>query len=240
MRAKILIDIANATVDGPDGLPAGLLYPGSSLAEQLQAALPDTHVVKTLNTMLYTVMTAPSILTRAPTVFLSGDDAQAKQVVAGLLTDLGWHQEWITDLGGIETARHRSRDPVRPARDPITRLRTLRHLDRSLTNPVRAPAGYRAPLLVAVTVRWRRNLAVGSDPGRLLPQGDRRGGSPVPRSADSYTGGAPCVSGWARSTYFGCLSAAVDRRFRRSGRRGCSRRSVGRRTGSGTVVSPGG
>ncbi|MFJ1454767.1 NADPH-dependent F420 reductase [Nocardia sp. N2S4-5] len=105
LRAKILIDIANATVDGPDGLPAGLLYPGSSLAEQLQDALPDTHVVKTLNTMLYTVMTAPSILTRAPTVFLSGDDAQAKQVVAGLLTDLGWHQEWITDLGGIETAR---------------------------------------------------------------------------------------------------------------------------------------
>ncbi|WP_454197209.1 NADPH-dependent F420 reductase [Nocardia sp. Marseille-Q1738] len=105
LRAKILIDIANATVDGPDGLPAGLLYPGSSLAEQLQAALPDTHVVKTLNTMLYTVMTAPTILTRTPTVFLSGDDAQAKQVVAGLLTDLGWHQEWITDLGGIETAR---------------------------------------------------------------------------------------------------------------------------------------
>jgi predicted dinucleotide-binding enzyme len=84
------------------GLPAELLYPGSSLTEQLQAALPDTHVVKTLNTMLYTVMTAP---TQAPTVFLSGDDAQAKQVVARLLTDLGWHQEWITDLGGIETAR---------------------------------------------------------------------------------------------------------------------------------------
>ncbi|WP_330230715.1 NADPH-dependent F420 reductase [Nocardia sp. NBC_00508] len=105
LRGKILIDVANATVDGPDGLPAELLYPGSSLAEQLQAALPDTHVVKTLNTMLYTVMTAPTTLTQAPTVFLSGDDAQAKQVVAGLLTDLGWHQEWITDLGGIETAR---------------------------------------------------------------------------------------------------------------------------------------
>ncbi|MFF7639730.1 NAD(P)-binding domain-containing protein [Streptomyces canus] len=105
LHGKILVDVSNATVDGPDGLPADLLYPGSSLAEQLQEALPDTRVVKTLNTMLYTVMTAPTALTQAPTVFLSGKDAEAKQVVRGLLTDLGWQQEWITDLGGIETAR---------------------------------------------------------------------------------------------------------------------------------------
>ncbi|MFF1717998.1 NADPH-dependent F420 reductase [Streptomyces sviceus] len=105
LRGKILVDVSNATVDGPDGLPADLLYPGSSLAEQLQEALPDARVVKTLNTMLYTVMTAPTALTQAPTVFLSGDDTDAKQVVRGLLTDLSWQQEWITDLGGIETAR---------------------------------------------------------------------------------------------------------------------------------------
>ena len=105
MHGKILVDVSNATVDGPDGLPADLLYPGSSLAEQLQLALPDTRVVKTLNTMLHTVMTAPASLTQPPTAFLSGQDSQAKQVVRGLLADLGWHQEWITDLGGIETAR---------------------------------------------------------------------------------------------------------------------------------------
>ncbi|MBY8856891.1 NAD(P)-binding domain-containing protein [Nocardia sp. CA2R105] len=105
LREKILIDVSNATLDGTDGLPAALLYPGSSLAEQLQQALPHTHVVKTLNTMLYSVMTAPAALTQPPTVFLSGDDAKAKQVVTELLTDLGWDQHWITDLGGIETAR---------------------------------------------------------------------------------------------------------------------------------------
>ncbi|MFJ4200056.1 NADPH-dependent F420 reductase [Streptomyces sviceus] len=105
LRGAILVDVSNATVDGPDGLPGDLLYPGSSLAEQLQEALPDTRVVKTLNTMLYTVMTAPTALAQTPTVFLSGEDAEAKQVVRGLLTDLGWQQEWITDLGGIETAR---------------------------------------------------------------------------------------------------------------------------------------
>ncbi|MEY9892899.1 putative dinucleotide-binding enzyme [Catenulispora sp. MAP5-51] len=105
MQGKILIDVSNATVDGPDGLPADLLYPGSSLAEHLQEALPDTHVVKTLNTMLYPAMTAPATLTQPPTAFLSGQDTQAKQIVRGLLADLGWHQEWITDLGGIQTAR---------------------------------------------------------------------------------------------------------------------------------------
>ncbi|WP_330342303.1 NADPH-dependent F420 reductase [Streptomyces sp. NBC_00557] len=105
LRGKILVDVSNATTDGPDGLPADLIYPGSSLAEQLQDALPETRVVKTLNTMLFPVMTAPATLTQAPTAFLSGDDPQAKQTVGELLTDLGWHKEWITDLGGIQTAR---------------------------------------------------------------------------------------------------------------------------------------
>ncbi|WP_432033316.1 NADPH-dependent F420 reductase [Streptomyces antibioticus] len=105
LRGTILVDVSNATVDGPDGLPADLIYPGSSLAEQLQQALPETYVVKTLNTMLFPVMTAPAALTRAPDAFLSGDDPQAKQTVRELLTDLGWRPEWITDLGGIGTAR---------------------------------------------------------------------------------------------------------------------------------------
>ncbi|MGW6690822.1 NADPH-dependent F420 reductase [Streptomyces sp. NPDC054961] len=105
LRDKILVDVSNATTDGPDGLPADLLYPGSSLAEQLQDALPETRVVKTLNTMLFPVMTAPAMLTQPPTAFLSGEDPQAKQTVHDLLTDLGWRKEWITDLGGILTAR---------------------------------------------------------------------------------------------------------------------------------------
>ncbi|MFF3736722.1 NADPH-dependent F420 reductase [Streptomyces sp. NPDC002566] len=105
LRDKILVDVSNATFDGPDGLPADLIYPASSLAEQLQEALPETHVVKTLNTMLFSVMTAPAALPQAPTAFLSGEDPKAKQTVRELLLDLGWREEWITDLGGIRTAR---------------------------------------------------------------------------------------------------------------------------------------
>ncbi len=105
LTGKLLVDVSNATRDAEDGLPGDLCYPGSSLAEQLQAALPDTQVVKTLNTMLFMVMTAPESLATPPTAYLSGDDQNAKKTVTGLLGDLGWQPGWIEDLGGITTAR---------------------------------------------------------------------------------------------------------------------------------------
>ncbi|MFF7856249.1 NAD(P)-binding domain-containing protein [Streptomyces sp. NPDC007904] len=105
LSGKILVDVSNATRDADDGLPGDLCYPGSSLAEKLQAALPDTHVVKTLNTMLFMVMTAPETLATPPTAYLSGEDQKAKKTVADLLGDLGWQPERIEDLGGITTAR---------------------------------------------------------------------------------------------------------------------------------------
>ncbi|RZS91610.1 hypothetical protein EV189_0857 [Motilibacter rhizosphaerae] len=105
LRGTLLVDVSNATVDGPDGLPGDLVYPGSSLAEHLHDALPETQVVKTLNTMLFPVMAAPALLAQPPTAFLSGDDDEAKGVVRDLLVDLTWRPEWILDLGGIRTAR---------------------------------------------------------------------------------------------------------------------------------------
>ncbi|MEU9047244.1 MULTISPECIES: NAD(P)-binding domain-containing protein [unclassified Kitasatospora] len=105
LAGKILVDVSNATRDADDGLPGDLCYPGSSLAEQLQAALPDTRVVKTLNTMLFMVMTAPETLATPPTVYVSGNDEPAKKTVTGLLGDLGWQPAWIEDLGDVTTAR---------------------------------------------------------------------------------------------------------------------------------------
>ncbi|MFD7027756.1 NADPH-dependent F420 reductase [Streptomyces sp. NPDC059917] len=105
LAGKILVDVSNATHHAEDGLPGDLVHPGSSLAEKLQSALPDTRVVKTLNTMLFMVMTAPEILTTPPTAYLSGDDDEAKKTVTDLLADLGWRPEQIEDLGDITTAR---------------------------------------------------------------------------------------------------------------------------------------
>ncbi|RBQ15998.1 NADP oxidoreductase [Spongiactinospora rosea] len=105
LAGKILIDVANATERGPGGMPGPLMYPNSSLAEHLQAALPDTKVVKTLSTMLSPVMADPHRLKEVPRAFLSGDDDAAKAEVARLLGDLGWPAEWVEDLGDVTTAR---------------------------------------------------------------------------------------------------------------------------------------
>lgn len=104
LAGKVLVDVANAVSRGQDGRPGGLTYPGSSLAEELQAALPRTRLVKTLNTMLFPVMTKPELVVGA-NAFLSGNDEDAKQQVRMLLTDLGWSAGAIQDLGGVESAR---------------------------------------------------------------------------------------------------------------------------------------
>jgi 8-hydroxy-5-deazaflavin:NADPH oxidoreductase len=99
MAGKTLLDATNAVTPTGD-----LVYPNSSLAEHLQAALPAVHVVKSLNTAAIEVQADPS-LTGPATVFVSGDDDAAKAEVKVLLQDLGWHDEGIIDLGGIKTAR---------------------------------------------------------------------------------------------------------------------------------------
>jgi 8-hydroxy-5-deazaflavin:NADPH oxidoreductase len=96
---KTLMDVANATTPSFD-----LVYPNYSLAEKLQEARPDARVVKTLNCAAITTGANPGVIGPS-SVFLSGDDADAKRQAAGLLRDLGWSDDDIVDLGGIETAR---------------------------------------------------------------------------------------------------------------------------------------
>jgi predicted dinucleotide-binding enzyme len=96
---KVLVDVANANTPSFE-----LVYPNSSLAEQLQAALPAAKVVKTLNTAAMAVLTEPAALPPS-SVFLSGDDAGAKATVTALLADFGWPDGSIVDLGGIRSAR---------------------------------------------------------------------------------------------------------------------------------------
>lgn len=105
LSGKVLLDVANAVEFDPVGFAAALLYPGGSLAEELQRALPETRVVKTLNTVHDSVMADPGRLSTSPSAFVSGNHADAKKIVTSLLTDLGWPPEWIIDLGTVETAR---------------------------------------------------------------------------------------------------------------------------------------
>jgi predicted dinucleotide-binding enzyme len=100
---KVLVDISNP-LDFSQGMPPTLSVKDTdSLGEQVQRAFPDARVVKTLNTLNADLMVHPESLGRPSSVFVSGDDAEAKAVVSRLLAELG-HED-VIDLGGIETAR---------------------------------------------------------------------------------------------------------------------------------------
>ncbi len=103
LAGKVLLDIA-VPLDFSKGFPPTLTVKDTdSLGEQVQRAFPDARVVKSLNTMNASVMANPAVLPESTTVFLSGDDPQAKAVVAGLLAEFGWSD--ILDLGDITTSR---------------------------------------------------------------------------------------------------------------------------------------
>jgi predicted dinucleotide-binding enzyme len=103
LAGTVVLDVTNP-LDFSAGFPPTLFVKDTdSLGEQVQRAFPDVRVVKSLNTMTAPLMVDPGRLGEATTVFVSGDDADAKATVTGLLTELG-HQD-VVDLGGIETAR---------------------------------------------------------------------------------------------------------------------------------------
>ena len=103
LAGKVLLDISNP-LDGSTGFPPQLFVKDDdSLAETIQRAHPDARVVKSLNTMNNALMVDPQRLGEDTTVFVSGDDADAKATVTELLRAMG-HGD-VIDLGGIETAR---------------------------------------------------------------------------------------------------------------------------------------
>jgi predicted dinucleotide-binding enzyme len=106
LAGKVLIDVANP-LDHSAGFPPSLSISNTdSLAETIQRAFPTARVVKALNTMRADVMVAPDRLAGGDhDVFMAGDDAEAKEMVAGLLREFGWRTEHIRDLGPLEAAR---------------------------------------------------------------------------------------------------------------------------------------
>lgn len=101
---KVLVDIANP-LDFSAGMPPSLLVSNTdSLGEQIQRRFPAAKVVKTLNTVNAYLMVEPGQLAGGDhTVFVSGNEADAKAQVTGLLKSFGWSD--VIDLGDISTAR---------------------------------------------------------------------------------------------------------------------------------------
>ena len=83
---KIVISIANPLNETNDGL---VTEPGTSAAEELQKLLPNSKVVKAFNTTFAADFSTPVIEGKKTDAFIAGNDEDAVQTVAGLVSIAG-------------------------------------------------------------------------------------------------------------------------------------------------------
>lgn len=105
LKRKILIDVSNP-LDFSRGMPPRMLYCNTdSLGERVQSTLPDTKVVKALNTLNCEIMLQPDKVPGEHDLFICGNDPVAKQSVSEFLESFGWNEQNIIDLGDITSSR---------------------------------------------------------------------------------------------------------------------------------------
>jgi len=105
LKGKILIDVA-VPLDFSKGMPPSLFSGNTdSLGEGAQRLLPETKVVKSLNTVNCNVMVDPKRVGGGEhDIFVAGNDAAAKAEVSEYLRSwFGWKS--VIDLGDISAAR---------------------------------------------------------------------------------------------------------------------------------------
>lgn len=99
LAGKVLIDTTNPLLPGLAGLSVGLTTSG---AELVAAWAPGARVVKAFNHTGSGNMADPDYAGQQPDLFICGDDASAKDVVADLTRQLGFTP---IDAGDLSLAR---------------------------------------------------------------------------------------------------------------------------------------
>ncbi len=104
LDGKPVLDTTNPIADAPpvDGVLASFTGPGQSLMEQLQREFPKARFVKAFNSVGAARMIDPSFAGGPPTMFIAGNDADAKDVARRLLAEVGWD---AADMGSAVAAR---------------------------------------------------------------------------------------------------------------------------------------
>lgn len=104
MPHTIVIDTCDpfASADPVDSVLPLFTSADESLLERLQEIAPHARMVKAFNTVGAQYMVQPDFPDGPPSMFLCGDDPEARGVVAGLITDLGWDP---VDVGSARSAR---------------------------------------------------------------------------------------------------------------------------------------
>lgn len=103
LAGKVVIDVTNPIEYKDDEAPELSVGHAMSGGEIVQHSLPDSHIVKALNTINHENMVKPKYKSGTPTMFICGNNLSAKAHTAEMLTDFGW--EDIVDIGGIEKSR---------------------------------------------------------------------------------------------------------------------------------------
>jgi hypothetical protein len=99
---KIVIDATNPIRESDEGPRLAIGF-DDSLGERIQNAIRRASVVKAFNTVGSPEMVNPKFAGGPPTMFIAGDDDEAKSDVTQILRDFGWE---TADLGGIHNARY--------------------------------------------------------------------------------------------------------------------------------------
>jgi 8-hydroxy-5-deazaflavin:NADPH oxidoreductase len=104
VNGKTVIDTTNPISETPpqNGVLNFFTDLKSSLMEQLQSAFPDAHFVKAYNSVGNAFMVDPDFGGTKPTMFICGNNDEAKKKVTDLLGKTGWETE---DMGKAEAAR---------------------------------------------------------------------------------------------------------------------------------------
>jgi predicted dinucleotide-binding enzyme len=101
LSGKIIIDPTNRVSRTDDGWADYGIEGEGSNAELVQQAAPGAHVVKAFNTLNYRTMIDPESSGGPVTIPIAGDDAAAKQKVAGLIEGMGLE---VVDFGPLRFA----------------------------------------------------------------------------------------------------------------------------------------
>ena len=104
LAGKVVIDATNPiAAEPPDhGLIRYFTGPNDSLMERLQAAFPAARLVKAFSQVGNGFMVDPTFPGGPPTMFICGNDDDAKAEVSAILTAFGWASE---EVGKVESAR---------------------------------------------------------------------------------------------------------------------------------------
>jgi predicted dinucleotide-binding enzyme len=102
LAGKVVIDATNPLVFAPNAPPSLALGHTDSGGEQVQRWLPKSLVVKAFNTVGNANMVDPHFVGGPPTMFMCGNDPEAKNTVARLCSDFGFE---TVDTGSIEGSR---------------------------------------------------------------------------------------------------------------------------------------